>query len=283
MANFYLPKDSDIALAARGWPGSNQWPQRFNPDPFSKLFFSPQGGKYGIDLVTGHAATAESGTPSIAYDADGPAIVGDSDIVRIGDWIDLSENYCITLKLKLSNIDPWGGVITIPRQNTGENHLAFQRWDNTNELVIFNGNDSFRINNNLLGVSDLADDNVHNICFAFDGQEITVFFDNKEIESSAKDAPDLGGPYPGIYLFSERNLNTVYGSDGRIYAVDIRPFRSKAEARELSRDIYYGARPANDTPYLITVPDAGGAPTLSNATASSIGQTTATVGCTVTF
>jgi len=53
--------------------------------------------------------------------------------------------------------------------------------------------------------------------------------------------------------------------------------------RDLVRNPFGLFEPANQAPYLISIPAASGAPTLSNATATSIGQTTATVGCTVTF
>jgi len=308
MANFYLPKDSDIALAARGWPSGRRAPSGLpalselgKEADFIYLFNQETGLR---DLANNHSQLTLLSTGYYAPNDIGMGLACSSD----KSVLDTDSK-----RFKTSTGDGNGDFTLVyagsPKAGSTHNNLVHNRFvSDLFKSVICSANryyadgsssssslpNAFSVScyssggANARGVwhENSVDGKAHCwVCVRRDG-DFSLFRDGLLVATrSHTEVPSVYGTGPAYFSVNGWSTSSSVGNiDAPTNLVAEFEFAiSDRKAEDISRDIKALFEPANDTPYLITVPDAGGAPTLSNATATSIGQTTATVGCTVTF
>jgi len=306
MANFYLPKDSDLALAARGWPSGRRTPsglpalsQLGKEANFIYLFNQETGLR---DLANNHSSLTLLSTGYYAPNDIGMGLACSSDKSAID---------TDSKRFKTSSGGGDGDFTLVyagsPKPRSASNILVCNQFPVTANLVICYANryyvdgdtgssslpNAFSVagydsTNKARGVhhADSVDGKAHCwVCVRRDG-DFSLFRDGLLV--ATRSHTQVSSVYnTGTASFAVNgwptNANTPNVDAPTNLVAGFEFAISDGKAGDISRDIKALFEPVDDTPYLITVPDAGGAPTLSNATATSIGQTTATVGCTVTF
>jgi len=285
MANFYLPKDSDLALAARGWPGPGVKPTGpveidwSNPlaRGLVECVVSAAGNEL-VNLVTQQKEFTATGTPK--FEANALKFTPESNDsytksdANFGDYLDWTIINAVSLDTPSAIVARLWAQFSL-----GATKQSQCVWVNSRSQYRSRQDDTTSDKN----IIDFGSASSKCLAVVYESNVThRVFADGVKEGSTACGTYDNSGINGPFYLGNEQTLTTAYA--GRIF-IHLRYSRalSDVEAKELTRDPYQLLKPANDTPYLITVPDAGGAPTLSAATATSIGQTAATVGCTVTF
>jgi len=295
MANFYLPKDSDIALAARGWPGPNSPPYeryQYTPNVIGAFRFGIGKGGSLTNEVSGVNAVAEQdisfgGVTALSGNGYKYAFI-ENNVANdsSGEKINLFQNgpdYSalpdFTVYIRFRSDDEGNDYPYLMSRRDVSTNFGVLECKPSRFLVNFGGSSIVTS-----GIAAGSDNQIVAFSHAHSGEKITrAVLNGTYLEASAGSTTGFPGQNGGWYL---GNMGPgARGWRGLVYECYVFDRAlNESELKDFAKNPYkYIFEPANDTTYLITVPDAGGAPTLSAATATSIGQTTATVGCTVTF
>jgi len=174
------------------------------------------------------------------------------------------------------------GIIFAINSNSGDS-FVISRVNWSNDIRVSLTHNSTGINYTFTGFSDgewqhLVAGRLNNCLVAFVG--------GVEVHNTAHsvEVQDLDAfAQIGATAINEPPITAFNGEIASFLMLDHRG-ASSAVAKQLSRDLYSWLKPANDAPYLFSIPGAtSNAPTLGTPVITNIGQTTADIAVGVTF
>jgi len=288
MSSIWLPPDSDIARAARGWPapGVIESKPTANISQFANVHFLHQPSALAMRdywssnacIPAGAGLTSTDGLygdgSSTAYATSGAlASPSDPDFLTIAfEFYTPNE---ITINSGFRGLFAFGdGVTTSVLAGQFTSQIA-------NEVLTLNQGTG----GGTAIVSTTISQGWHSVVFiAPNGSRYTqAYIDGSAAQMGLrKDGmPTVVGADRLIQLFRYSTTEFEFGFRQIWFSFESVP---ESFALDWSRSPRSYLEPANDTPYLISLPTAPSTtPTLSTATFNVTGQTTATVGCTATF
>jgi len=286
MSSIWLPPDSDIALAARGWPGPGVKPKDFEVNfshplvPDANIIIPTLSGKLRDYKPGNIARPSTDGTGNTYGVVDGEEVFSMSGTAtnRTGDFSDVArsgtDNWSIVFRVKAPSSFSAYEYISA---HDGPVWASLSHTNAGGDLILYDGS-----------IQDTDYDTQLNewvnVVFAMGGGSVDVFVNGTFQKTITTSSTNTTGNRLNLANALSNNANTASSADLSFYGVYNRKLTA-VDAAELNKNPFCFLRPANDTPYLISIPGggAGTTPTLSTATFNVTGQTTATVGCTVTF